>query len=254
MATGGGLQPFDTHHANVGALEQSSAHLAKQAARAIDVNRLSLLAFLPAVDNWDGIAASELRAAPQPVRKRALELSESLSWASTTVRFWATQVTIFNNRVKQVRADLAAAKGGVHEAADAADDPPPAAELAGALEAVENAARQEWWAAYDAHIDQGGRTVASMLDDGATPSNVAQARAVGLLPSSGGWNPLMPIVGGYQGLAPLLGAGLGGLREWNTVPRVHKDWKGWGNRGPSEGGLSPSARRLMNRAERVLGP
>ncbi len=199
MSGSGGLAPFDRHPADGGGLAQVGANLADQAAQAIDQSRLSLLAFQPAPQNWDGIAAPALRAAPQPVRQRAYAVSSALSWASVAVNYWASRIISFNQRVDQITAGLADGRSRIQADTNSAVPGTPE-QIAGALQALEAQARKLWWLAYNADIVDGARTAASMLRSGPTSANVTAAVQVGLLPPGQRYTPLTPIQ--LSGLGP----------------------------------------------------
>jgi len=196
------LQPFDRHPADPGSLAQQSAALTDQAARVVDASRLSLQAFLPAIQNWDGIASAELRAAPRPVREKAYAVSSSLSWAATALRFWSARVAAFNRRVDQIRAGLDGGRQAIATATGPDGEPADDADKAQALQALEARARNLWWLAYNADIVAGASTAAGMLTDGPTPGNVAAARSVGLIPPGQPWNPLGPVQTSLNGFDP----------------------------------------------------
>ena len=195
------LQPFDRHPAAGGALEASAGRMTTQASRAIDAEQVTMHAFAPAVQNWDGIAAPELRAAPEPVRQQAYDISGSLSWAATALRYWASQVAAFNSRVEQIRANLSAAKTEIFSATGADGKPLPMGTMLDAAEAVDAVARKDWQVAYTFYVISGERTATGMFRDGPTPANVAAASAIGLLPAGAGWNPLHPMWQAFKGMA-----------------------------------------------------
>jgi hypothetical protein len=198
MTSANGLQPFDRHPADAGALSNSAQSLAEQAAQAIDTSQVTVGAFAPAPLNWEGMAAPELRAAPQPVRQTALAISESLSWASVAVQYWSMKVRAFNDRVEEIRAGLATGRSRISAATDPSGDPISNADKANALQVLEAEARKLWWLAYNADIVAGAQTAAGMLRDGPTSINVAAAVMVGLLPFGQPWNPLGPISRTFQ--------------------------------------------------------
>lgn len=198
MSSGSALQPFDRHPADIGALEHGCTGLTLQAARAVDAHLLTLFAFLPAMDDWDRIAAPELRAAPRPVREQAFHLNDSLAWAATAVACWLVQVKAFNRRVEQISEGLNDGKARLAATTDAAGRRPSIQEIVAAQQALEARARQLWWRAYETHVVGGGRIVARMLDDGPTTANVATARSLGLIPLGQPWNALGPITALYR--------------------------------------------------------
>jgi hypothetical protein len=198
MSSTRALQPFDRHPADIGALEHGCAGLTLQAGRAVDPHLLTILAFLPAMDDWDGIAAPELRAAPRPVREQAFHLNDSLVWAATAVACWLVQVKAFNHRVEQISMGLNDGKARLAAASDPAGQPPSIEEIVAAQQALEAPARKLWWRAYETHVVGGGRIVARMLDDGPTTANVATARSIGLVPPGQPWNALGPITALYR--------------------------------------------------------
>jgi len=204
MTSASGLQPFDRHPANAGALSDSAQRLAEQASQAIDASRVTFGAFAPAPLNWAGMAAPELRAAPLPVRETAQAVSESLSWASVAVQFWSMKVRAFNDRVDDIREGLALGRSRISAATDPSGDPISNADRANALQVLEAQAKKLWWLAYNADIVAGAQTAAGMLRDGPTGSNVAAAVMVGLLPFGQPWNPLGPMSRTFQraGLSP----------------------------------------------------
>jgi len=190
MAGGVALQPYDRHPADAGAIEAAAGKLADQAAEAIDASRLSFYAFMPAVANWDGIAAPELRAAPRPVRQRAFEISDSLAWASVALRYWAGRVCAFNTEVDALVGQLLTAKAQIFGATQANGDPVPMETMLQGIAAVEAQAKKAWHQLHEQYIRDGATTAAGMLDNGPSSANVAEAASVGLMPAGAPWNPL----------------------------------------------------------------
>ncbi|HEX6683473.1 MAG TPA: hypothetical protein VF062_11785 [Candidatus Limnocylindrales bacterium] len=190
MAGGNSLQPFDRHPADSGALEAAAGKLSDQAAQAIDANRLTFYAFMPAVSNWDGIASAELRAAPRPVRERAFEVSDSLAWAAMALRYWAGRVSAFNTEVSGLVDELLSAKAQIFGATQPNGDPVPMQTTLDAAAAVDAQAKKAWHELYETYIRDGATTAAGMLNGGPSSANVSEAAAVGLVPPGAPWNPL----------------------------------------------------------------
>jgi hypothetical protein len=267
MAGGTALEPFDRHPADAGALYGGADALADQASRAIDASRLSFYAFTPAIQNWDGIASPELRAAPRPVREKAFEVSDSLSWAAAAVRYWAGQVTDFNTAVDEIRSQLLIAQTQIFGATDSNGKPVPLSTMLEAVQAVENEAKRMWREAYHTHIVAGAATAAGMLRDGPTPGNVAAAGAVGVLPPGRPWNPLSQMWDSFKnnvlppdGYGPLgpwpwvggrvaFGVGAGATAAGYRYGYPHADGKPWKVFGRPN--LHPQGRSLVDRAARA---
>ncbi len=184
------LQPFDRHPADAGALGSAADRLSDQAAQAIDASRLTFHAFMPAVANWEGIAAPELRAAPQLVRESAFQLSDSLAWAAVSIRYWAGRVAAFNREVDSLVDELLAAKVQIFGATQDNGDPVPMSTMLDAVAAVEAQAKKAWHQLYETYIRDGATTAAGMLANGPSAGNVAEASSVGLTPLGQPWNPL----------------------------------------------------------------
>jgi len=184
------LQPFDRHPADAGALGSAADKLSDQAAQAIDASRLTFYAFMPAMANWEGIAAPELRAAPRPVRESAFQLSDSLAWAAVSIRYWAGRVAAFNREVDSLVDELLSAKVQIFAATQDNGDPVPMSTMLDAAAAVEAEAKKAWQQLYETYIRDGATTAAGMLANGPSAGNVAEASSVGLTPPGQPWNPL----------------------------------------------------------------
>src|SRR5215475_3552702 len=104
------LQPFEHHDASPESIEDLVARFGALANKAIDLNVVSDAAFQPAVAHWDGVCAPELRAAPEPVRYKALSTSSDLAWSAVALQLWADRVRVFNQAVDDIQADLAEAR------------------------------------------------------------------------------------------------------------------------------------------------
>ena len=93
------MEPFDRHSADPEVLESTAAELTRLASRALDERETTQRAFDPAVDNWAGVAAPELRAAGEGALRPAFIASSAVAWASVPLRYWATKVSGFNAKV-----------------------------------------------------------------------------------------------------------------------------------------------------------
>lgn len=173
------MQPFERHQADLGALEACASQLVDQAAEAMENGDLTRQAYQPAVENWDGMGAPELRDAVTPLQDDCQGASHALAWAGVVARYWAGQVQTFNAAVDAIDQ-------GPHYGAIGANGEPPSD---GAVEAARSAARQRWWEVHDLYILEGGNRVEAMLRDGPTQEHVSEVRAAGVLPGPG-LNPL----------------------------------------------------------------
>jgi uncharacterized protein YukE len=183
---GHGMAPFEKHPASPEAVEQHAKQLESQANVTLSEKAATDAAFTPALENWEGMAADELRNAPEPVRQTAYNMSTNLAWSALPLRYWADRVRDFNAKVDQIVAGLNGqpanfgAKGKGKEA-------PTEEAIADARAEVYAAARDEWHKAHSAHILDGSTTAAAMFKDGPTIEHLAEAAAVGAIPMTP-WN------------------------------------------------------------------
>ncbi|WP_163512818.1 DUF6571 family protein [Fodinicola acaciae] len=185
---GGGLGPLQKHPAKPGDIRTHATKLVTDAGKAIDQKAVTDAAFNPATDNWDGIAAPELRSAPEPVRKSAHDLSSKLAWAAVPLNYWAHQVESFNSEVDKISAALTKAAGSDgHYGAKGDNGKPPTDDQINTAKAnATSGADTKWYTAYNNFIVNGATAVAGMFKDGPTDANVKLARSVGAIPSTPG--------------------------------------------------------------------
>jgi hypothetical protein len=172
--TDGSLAPFERHPASPEQLAMLADRLARLADRGIDLTAVAEARVGPAEASWDGLAAAELRAAPEPVRDRARATIGALAWASGPVRYWSEQVRLFNARVEgimQLREQARIARWGI-PAGDAL-----AHEREWARAEHDKQLRDRWWQAHQQFIDEGARTTAAMLRDGPTADHLSALAA-----------------------------------------------------------------------------
>jgi hypothetical protein len=182
--------PFDRHTASPTVLESRAGTLERLAAEAVDQQVVTDRAFDPAVASWDGLAAAELQAAPQPLRDQAKDVAVRVAWTAVPLRAWADHVSTFNRKVddlldrrgrlpadrerrlrrqypdfdEQSEASRTLLRLSVHS------------EMLGELE-------REWRDAFRRHVEEGEQEVVSMFTRGPTVANLAVARELGALPA-----------------------------------------------------------------------
>lgn len=162
----GGLAPFDRHPADPGAIEGAAGRLEGLAAETLDRQAVTERAFEPATASWHGVAAAELRTAPEPVRAAGLQAASRLRWGGVPLRHWAEQVRSFNSVVDGIVAALGASAAGGYGATGENGAPPSPEAVDAARQEVEAAARREWMVAYERHIVDGRTEAAAMLRAG----------------------------------------------------------------------------------------
>jgi hypothetical protein len=176
------LAPFDRHGADLGLLEESAAELVRLANQAIDQEAATMAAFDPATQSWEGVAAPELRAAPDGVQQDAFEVSSAVVWGSVPLRTWAAAVAVFNGKAAEYEAECAAELAALTMPADPAGSP----NVALAVDSARATTRMHWermWRdAYELHIVDGADAVARMYRDGPTEENLRVAGFVGAIP------------------------------------------------------------------------
>jgi hypothetical protein len=180
------VDPFDKHGASPVRLAERERQLMALAGEAVDTEALTGAAFDPAVASWEGIAAAELRAAPQPARLRAYAVASHLTWAATTTRVWAEHVRAFNLKVDTLRGERASLPVEVERQLAHWTSLPVFDQ-----DVIRERKRHElirdlhrrWRDAYQEHIDDGSRQVAGMLRRGPTWENLLLARQRGGLPA-----------------------------------------------------------------------
>jgi hypothetical protein len=183
------VQPFDRHPARPELLRERAGRHGDQARMLIDVKSVTDAAFAPAVASWEGIAAAELRDAPEPVRDRAYLIASDLTWSEAAIRSWAAHVDTFNRRVDELRQELQRVPTQVEEflatnfliglawVDQETIRQQKRDELVGDL-------RRRWSEAYECHIEDGAREVARMLREGPSWEHLEAARQLGALTSS----------------------------------------------------------------------
>lgn len=175
------MAPFDTHSADPGELEEVAARLTNLAVQAIDQDAVTQRAFDPALDNWQGVATSELRSASTGVRNTVWEASGGVAWGAVPLRYWAAQITTFNSIARSLAFNLEENAGG---------NPRRTEEEIADWEAARRAARQQWWDAYNRYVEEGRTATAAMFIEGPTGENVARAAEVGAIVSSPAYDVL----------------------------------------------------------------
>jgi hypothetical protein len=185
---GGGLGPLMKHPGRPGDIRAHASSLTTESGKAIDQKAITDHAFNPATDNWDGIAAPELQAAPDPVRKSAHDLSSKLAWAAVPLNYWAHQIEAFNTEVDKISTSLttAAGKDGHYGATGDSGKPPTDDQVSTAKATAVSGADTKWYAAYNSFIVSGATAVAGMFKDGPTDANVKLANSVGAIPTTPG--------------------------------------------------------------------
>ncbi len=186
------LAPFDKHPASPEAIRGQASTLGDLANKAIDQQAVTQQAFDPAATNWDGMAAPELRAAPEPVRRSAEDASSALAWAAVPLNFWANEITEFNRVVDNIVSSLASQAANDYGAEGTDGEKPTASQINSARQTAEAKARSDWQTAYNTYIVTGSADAAAMFDKGPTAENLAKARAVGAIPSSPGAFTILP--------------------------------------------------------------
>ncbi|MGH3681528.1 MAG: hypothetical protein ACRDT2_14955, partial [Natronosporangium sp.] len=183
--------PFDAHAASATALEERARELVALAEQASDRDVVTAQAFQPAVASWDGVAAPELRAAPDPARQLAGQVASQLSWAAVPLCFWAEQVRRFNATVSELQMRRAQVPADVERHLRAAFGENLEIWPQWELDSVRLAKRQElisglerrWRDAYATYVDEGERIAVRMLQHGPTWENVLRARELGAIPA-----------------------------------------------------------------------
>jgi hypothetical protein len=175
------MAPFDSHAADPAELEEVAARLTNLAVRAVDQDRVTQQAFNPALDNWQGVAAPELRMAAAGVRNTVWEASGGVAWGAVPLRYWASQVRTFNSIARSLAFNLEE---------NAGYSPRRTEEEIADWEEARAAARRQWWDAYEQHIEEGRTAVASMFNEGPTGENVARAMEVGAIAASPAYSAL----------------------------------------------------------------
>lgn len=176
------LVPFDQHPGDPGAIRAAGDDLTAVARTTLDLERVALSVFRPALRSWEGVASEELRAAPAPVRRAGLQSAVRHSWGGAVLGYWAGQISAFNSAVVTVRTML---------------DLKRQIFFVDQEEALANASR-EWHRVHDQYIVDGGDRVAQMLAEGPTSANQEFLRQMDLAPAGidrvfvGLWQELVP--------------------------------------------------------------
>lgn len=174
----GALAPFDVHPAVPGNLQAHARELGTQGAAVSTLTGDTMTAYRPAVDNWSGLAAAELRRAPDPLVRDGEMLGESLLRAGKAMGVWATNVAGFNARVRQI---VAAANAALAALAALGNAPG----VAAARAEVVARAEAQWLLAFESFIVAGRQNVAGMLQAGPGGAPTVAVRTVG----TGGIDP-----------------------------------------------------------------
>jgi len=180
MAEGNGLAPFEQHGADLGLLEESAAELVRLSNQAIDQEAATMSAFSPAEQGWEGIAAPELRDAPDGVQQDAFEVSSAVAWGSVPLRTWAASVAEFNRRAAQYEAECAAELASLTMPADPAGSPNVALAVDSARATTRLHWEQKWRDDYETYIVDGAETAARMYREGPTEENLRAAGHAGI--------------------------------------------------------------------------
>jgi hypothetical protein len=154
---------YEHHPASVEDIHVEALKLSALSDKAFDLHAKTGTAYQQAPANWDGVCAPELRAAPEPVRRDAMQASGALTWAAVALEYWKTQVASFNaevDRINQASQDLQATLAKNTRSPDA-----------GQIASITSFANQ-YQVAYHTYIDQGGRDTAGMFRDGPTEQNL----------------------------------------------------------------------------------
>jgi hypothetical protein len=186
MAEGSGLVPFERHGADLGLLEESAAELVRLSNQAIDQEAATMTAFSPAAQGWEGIAAPELRSAPDGVQQDAFEVSSAVAWGSVPLRTWAASVAEFNRRAAYCEAECAAEMAAVPMPDNPAGSPSAALAVDSARGSIRLRWQQEWRNDYETYIVDGAETVARMYREGPTEENLRAAGHNGIPFSTSG--------------------------------------------------------------------
>lgn len=183
--------PFEYHPAHPIEIENRARQLLRLADETTDHQATTHQAHQPATTAWDGIAATELQAAPEPVRKQAEQVASQLSWAALPLRYWADQIRRFNNQVDTLLLRLAQIPTEVEhqlrlrytDLSPEFEDPLRDYERDRIRHELINDLRRQWEHAYDTHIHGGARTAAGMLAQGPTYEYLQLARERALMPT-----------------------------------------------------------------------
>lgn len=173
------IAPFDRHPAVLTELTGTADRLEGLGGTSLDLRSLTDQRYRPAELNWDGVGSAELAAAPQSVRRDATQASDAMVWLAGTLRYWRSQVDLFNGRVDAIlaeRASAAANNWGV-----SVTSPTFETDTQVARTNLDRRLREQWWSAHQQYIDEGSRTAATMLRDGPTADNLR------LLADAGVW-------------------------------------------------------------------
>lgn len=174
--TDSGLAPFDDHPASLSELDELAGRFVRLADRGVDQDAVTAQRASLAEAHWDGLAAPELRSAPQPVRNQAQEAVGALAWVSGPLWYWRDQIQRFNSRVSQIQNARVSARSDNWGLADDATDE----EVASARADFEREQRDRWWEAYRTYIEDGSTTAAAMLREGPTEQHLALLRDSGV--------------------------------------------------------------------------
>lgn len=189
--SGTGLAPFERHPASPDAIEDNAGELASKANTALEADETTRRAFDPAIDSWDGVCSAELRAAPEPIRRDAFQMSSHLTWAAVPLRYWASRVRTFNHKVDSIANGLHE-QGPRYGATGENGKPPSQDTIDSAREAATAAARGEYYQAHSTYIIDGAATAVSMFRDGPTVENVKKAKEVDAIPADNGAFTIFP--------------------------------------------------------------
>lgn len=184
-ATSGSIGPVEEHPANPGEITAQARTLANQADQTIDERAVTEKAFSPAIANWDGIAAPELRQAPDGVRRSAAEVARNLAWLPFPLQRWASVVQAFNSEVRSIKSKMDTAIAEAGRAKDANGEPLSDEAIADKRQEARSQAVAAWHKAYEKHITNGAAEVASMIKRGPTADNIRKAAGIPAL----GWAP-----------------------------------------------------------------
>jgi hypothetical protein len=183
--TSGSIGPIERHPADPGQINGQARTLAQEADRTIDQRAVTENAFSPAIANWDGIAAPELRNSPEPVKRSAQEVATNLAWLQFPLQRWAQIVTAFNGEVDRINSSLSASMAEANRATDPTGEPASGDVIAEKRQNAHNEAVAAWHRAFDQHITPGQGEVAGLISRGPTPDNLRRVAGIPAL----GWAP-----------------------------------------------------------------
>lgn len=187
------MQPFDRHEADTGLLEEAAAALTSLSNQAIDQRDATLAAFNPARDGWDGVAAAELRHAPDGVQQDAYEVSSAVAWGAVPLRYWVARVNEFNARAAEIEeAYHQRVAATLAMPADPAGSPSMSVRISDARAEARREYEEQYRQAHEDIIVAGAEVAARMYREGPTEDNLRAANAVHAIPVGAGAAAVFP--------------------------------------------------------------